>query len=391
LQGVRESQIRGNAPGFQGKKCNGRCKEAPRAPQGNRSKGPEGQAALVHSVCSVYASHCHVLVVRRAQFLNKLAAPPSPSATDLPATPPDSPAIFHFTLPSPGLESPLELFENLLDHPELCENTARVEQVDFRLLHQKLEDGDHHHHSAAFTNNCASLLPSLDQISQRLNKVPTSVGTYPSPPPEQGSKGNCRLPPFLRSRTPSPTPEVTRPFDDQTPKRSRPVPARLALRNMTRPAHVVIRTPTPIAAFPQFPLSPTSPRRINLQVRTAVYPPSRTRSSPTEFTEVNIAQFGSEQSGIVSKPTVSIATTGVDQHIPARRAQVTKDMFNKLSRRKPGLLNTAACGIRAQDDISLLRAEEIEDRTRRRISAPAEMTTAQRGPRHPVLAKPGGF
>lgn len=52
---------------------------------------------------------------RRHTFLARLLASPSSSPTTLttPVTPPDSPAEFHFTLPSPGLVSPLALFETL--------------------------------------------------------------------------------------------------------------------------------------------------------------------------------------------------------------------------------------------------------------------------------------
>lgn len=38
-------------------------------------------------------------VVRRALFLSKVLAPPSPTATTLPKTPPESPAIFHYVCP----------------------------------------------------------------------------------------------------------------------------------------------------------------------------------------------------------------------------------------------------------------------------------------------------
>jgi hypothetical protein len=52
---------------------------------------------------------------RRQTFLARLLASPSSSPTTLttPVTPPDSPAEFHYTLPSPGLVSPLALFEAL--------------------------------------------------------------------------------------------------------------------------------------------------------------------------------------------------------------------------------------------------------------------------------------
>lgn len=52
---------------------------------------------------------------RRQTFLARLLASPSSSPTTLttPVTPPDSPAVFHYRLPSPGLLSPLALFEAL--------------------------------------------------------------------------------------------------------------------------------------------------------------------------------------------------------------------------------------------------------------------------------------
>ncbi|KAF8310817.1 hypothetical protein DL93DRAFT_2099136 [Clavulina sp. PMI_390] len=52
---------------------------------------------------------------QRQSFLSRLLATPSSSPTTLttPVTPPDSPAEFHYTLPSPGLVSPLACFENL--------------------------------------------------------------------------------------------------------------------------------------------------------------------------------------------------------------------------------------------------------------------------------------
>jgi hypothetical protein len=328
--------------------------------------------------------------------LSKLAAPPSPSAAELPVTPPDSPAIFHFTLPSPGLESPLEHFENLLDHPELFEHTRRIEQVDFRLPRKKQPDIAHHHHFTHLASNGASLIPSLDQISRRLNIGPGSISTSRSPSPDEGSKGNSRLPSFLRSRSPpsGAAAEAAPPCNGQPNKRSRPVLPFLSLGAATPPAGVAARTPTPIVAkgpaFPEFPPSPKSPHRVKLQVTTILCHPTKFNSSPTEFSEKNIAQFGSEQTGaVVRKPAVFV--TDVPQN-PSRRAQATRDMFHKLSRRTSGLPGAAACGIKARDDLSLtVSPSDSEDKLRRRISAPAEMPGAQRCAPHPVLERRGGF
>jgi hypothetical protein len=131
---------------------------------------------------------------RRALFLSKILAPPSPTATVTPKTPPDSPAIFHYTLPSPGLVSPLTLFETLgrnSMHGDLrygCE--PWVEQIDFRSskYNNPIEGDDYHHHSFVVREHKG--MPSLDQISARMNTqghVQTQVST----------KSTTRLPAFL--------------------------------------------------------------------------------------------------------------------------------------------------------------------------------------------------
>jgi len=132
-------------------------------------------------------------------FLSRILAPPSPTATLTPKTPPDSPAIFHYTLPSPGLVSPLTLFEKFgkgstygtLSHG--CE--PWVEEVDFRssgYYNPRIVDDsfdvarDH------------KGMPSLDQISARM----TSQGRFCTPDSESASKRATRLPTFLTSRIP---------------------------------------------------------------------------------------------------------------------------------------------------------------------------------------------
>ena len=151
---------------------------------------------------------------RRKLFLSKIEALPSPTAASLPVTPPESPAVFHFSLPSPGLVSPLALFETLDN--EVNSRHIRVEQVDFRAkarqeaealasltgyMNQSLQV-----HGLSFSTqetekrsqprpHCGSQgLPSLDQISQRLRGNIT-VQRAPSP--------GSRLPAFLqRSSSP---------------------------------------------------------------------------------------------------------------------------------------------------------------------------------------------
>ncbi|KAI0304759.1 hypothetical protein BC826DRAFT_1088955 [Russula brevipes] len=119
---------------------------------------------------------------RRALFLSKVHAPPSPTATGLPTTPPESPAIFHYSLPSPGLDSPLTVFESLqqndpsgpVQHPSV---QPWVEQVQYRQ-----------------PKSASARLPSLEQITARLSShghSATARDEYHRPP--------IPLPTFLRS------------------------------------------------------------------------------------------------------------------------------------------------------------------------------------------------
>ncbi|KAF8591907.1 hypothetical protein K439DRAFT_612759 [Ramaria rubella] len=317
---------------------------------------------------------------RRARFLSRVAAPPSPTAADMPVTPPESPAIFHFTLPSPGLESPLELFENLSSHPELYQKMTRIEQVDFRFPHQEQKQAETaHQRSAVSAKGRSRPLPSLDQISQRLSKNPVSIATSRAPSPDQGANGTSRLPQFLRSRSPSP---VTQDPAAATTTTERP---RLTLSTDRSFGHPLRTPPSAAKTNPTFPQS----SRLNLQITTTICPPTRSKSSPTEFTEENIIQFDSNHSTTVCATATSV--TGCGQ-TSTQRAQAAKDMFNKLSRRTSRIPGAAACGIRAKDDTSsTLSPPGPEDKLRRRTSAPAEMSAAQRSGRHPILERPGGF
>lgn len=128
---------------------------------------------------------------RRAIFLSRVLAPPSPTATLTPKTPPDSPAIFHYTLPSPGLVSPLTHLEALgrnSTHGTISFGCKPwVEQVDFRSprCNHTLEiDGKFRSLDAARDHKGT---PSLDQISARIcarvsTKPVASFPVFSSPP-----------------------------------------------------------------------------------------------------------------------------------------------------------------------------------------------------------------
>ncbi|PPR01611.1 hypothetical protein CVT24_005762 [Panaeolus cyanescens] len=106
-------------------------------------------------------AHKNKQMERRALFLSKVLAPPSPTAATLPKTPPESPAIFHYSLPSPGLVSPLALFETLGEDKDSAPKVW-VEQVDFRLPEGAVKAVPQPQ------TKPTSGLPSLDQISARL-------------------------------------------------------------------------------------------------------------------------------------------------------------------------------------------------------------------------------
>ncbi|KAF9569757.1 hypothetical protein CPC08DRAFT_739047 [Agrocybe pediades] len=116
--------------------------------------------------------HKNKQMERRALFLSKVQAPPSPSAACTPKTPPESPAIFHYSLPSPGLVSPLALFETLND----SKHETWVEQVDFRLPGMVYTKEAIHK-----TPKQPYRLPSLDQISARLMSRSAKTDTIEFP------------------------------------------------------------------------------------------------------------------------------------------------------------------------------------------------------------------
>ncbi|KAJ6627203.1 hypothetical protein B0H10DRAFT_1780055 [Mycena sp. CBHHK59/15] len=286
-------------------------------------------------------AHGKKQVERRALFLSKVLAPPSPTATLMPKTPPDSPAIFNYTLPSPGLVSPLALFESLNENPacgplSYCREPW-VEQVDFRLPsgHTKTKsDLNSAPSSKAARANAAKPIPSLDQISARLS----SQGHVRTPSAEAAER-KLRLPAFLaqsRQAVPRLTIGVGR---LQLPVRSSTPP---------RPDNLYNLPPR----SPCYPLSP------NLQVTTLVVP--RTSSlSPTALSESNLLALDSRE----------------------RRA---KDMLSTLRKRT----RLSENGLPA----AFIDNNEGLDRKWRRRSAPAELSPRARfGFEHPVLAMPGGF
>lgn len=278
---------------------------------------------------------------RRALFLSKVLAPPSPSATLLPKTPPESPAIFHYSLPSPGLVSPLALFESLNDASSGPLTYARepwVEQVDFRLPTQPKADivviePRRSNREAKSSRR----FPSLDQITARLGQ---SHSRTPSPENENDGKRTLRLPSFLVQ---------SRSSEAERPRLS------LGVGRLQMP----IQSPKPskqehATILP--PKSPRSPLPPQIQITTTVVPRSSS-SSPTELSVSNVKALNMRE----------------------RRAA---NMLSTLKRR----MAPSEAGINGHDH------EDPDERRWRRHSAPAEMVARPRaGFEHPVLKLPGGF
>lgn len=281
------------------------------------------------------------VVERRALFLSKVQAPPSPGATLLPKTPPESPAIFHFSLPSPGLHSPLSAFAT--------EDPARpremwVEQVDFRLPDQEYIKAPPRSTSLYKTKR----LPSLDQITAHLNQVHVSHGG--------AARRGVRLPAFLR--TASTKADVAKTSATESAKTRPALPAGVGrlhfpVRSASPPSEELrleIQCPSP-----RLPPSPCSPK---LQIKTTVVP--RTSSfSPVDLTETNL------------------------RAMDLARERTAQTMLTRLRRR-----NVTPEGVRSKN-LSVIGDEE---RKLRRHSAPPELPLRERaGFMKPVLDLPGAF
>ena len=270
-------------------------------------------------------------VERRNLFLSKIEALPSPTATSLPVTPPESPAVFHFSLPSPGLVSPLALFETL-DH-DGTSRPVRVEQVDFRARARKeaealasltgYTDQSLQMHGLATVAPKAEKrqsratkqsLPSLDQISKRLGGNITIT---------RAASPGSRLPAFLQ-RSASP------PKEDMAP---------------TAP----LSAPTPVAApIPKYSFTPTN-----------VHGPIARPALST----------GNRQ----TRPPPPTSVTLAGPHIASTRPStpLTAEALNALAYRAE-------------------RGTVMMERLQRRFSAPARMSGQQSIQR--MLARPvGGF
>ncbi|KAF9650673.1 hypothetical protein BDM02DRAFT_3092649 [Thelephora ganbajun] len=203
---------------------------------------------------------------RRARFLLKVAEPPCPSAAYEPKTPPDSPAIFNYSLPSPGLVSPLAMYEYLEE--ECVTSQPWTEQVDFLLPKSAVQSKSN---CPALTFKSGGVLPSLDEITARLS-FKNLPGAHQATP---------RLPSFLQQKRGA----IAEP---ETPATPTPITiGRLRMPGSRSRGS----SPPPEQQIYEAPPSPVTPK---LQVTTTVIP-RMPRSTTTSLTESNLEAFSRSQ------------------------------------------------------------------------------------------------
>lgn len=322
-------------------------------------------------LCSPLHLLTGLLVERRALFLSKVHAPPSPTATITPKTPPDSPAIFHYSLPSPGLVSPLAMFDTLHDNNDTAPLTW-VEQVDFRLP-------DDHKQVARNLGlfrdgKMAQVLPSLDQISARLKTLASARSTTIVDGLRPPAVALVSAP--LVPSNGQPTIEVGR---LRMPVRAAKSPPAVSSELPPQPASVA-NSP------PKVPVSPPFPS--DLRVTTTVVPRTAT-ASPTQLTESNLKILDArERRAHNMLSTLRRRTLSTPQQ-PLQTTPLVKTAG-------PGTLTKNAARrtmpLPLPDDVVESGSMESRKSRWKRHSAPADLMPRDRtGFEHPVFALPGAF
>lgn len=234
---------------------------------------------------------------RRARFLLKVSEPPCPSAAYEPKTPPDSPAIFNYSLPSPGLVSPLAMYETLEE--ECVTSHPWTEQVEFKLpqsaVHSKSSP-------PALTFRSGKGLPSLDEISARLS-FKTPSGAHQATP---------RLPSFLQKKR-----------ETAAEIKAAEIPAPITIGRLRMPgSRARGGSPPPGQQAYDIPPSPVTPR---LQITTTVIP-RMPRSTAANLTESNLEAFSRSQ--LSRTRTVSLVAP---MPIPANTLRIEDRVIRRRS------------------------------------------------------------
>jgi hypothetical protein len=335
---------------------------------------------------------------RRALFLSKIDALPSPTAASLPVTPPESPAVFHFTLPSPGLVSPLALFEALEKvQGKNGPPPVRVEQVDFRAkarreaeslarltgnvsmsmkVHGLAGEHDPAHGRDINSSNGKSRkgLPSLDEISKRLaGNVTVSRAEPMGSAVAQGQPAPSvnRLPAFLKRASTEIRNEVVIPTQEDKQQLAPIPPAKDAsigrprIQGVGRLAFAPVPGVTRVAEVPQ-PMGAHGPIPQALPRTTSIGTNGSANSNASAFkyptTDGHAAAFRSrpERPNSLSSLQALTSNSMSGNHVTGQKAPtpLTAEALQQLAKRTQ-------------------RGNVMVERLSRRVSAPGDMNSKQ--------------
>ncbi|TRM61478.1 hypothetical protein BD626DRAFT_549091 [Schizophyllum amplum] len=277
-------------------------------------------------------------------FLSKINAPPSPTATGTPKTPPDHPlsSIVH-TLPSPGLISPLALFD-ALNHDSNSESgflsyprEPWIEHVDFRKCKALTKDAPapvYETTPKSAKRTSSKRLPSLDDITRRMG---LARGATTDAVPN-------RLPAFLQS----------------APRRNVSAPSVVA----ALVPEIKVTSPTAQSVKPPVP---------SIMVTTPTIPGEQQRERASHDM-------------ISALRRRSLVSAEVEAKAEPEAPRVEMDLGSTRSPRLDMLK-----GLRGQTPRDQPTSPNRQQRWKRH-SAPAEFLARPRaGFAHPVLSMPGGF
>lgn len=375
--------------------------------------------------------HTTKALERRALFLSKVQSAPTPEAAESPVTPPESPAIFHFTLPSPGMQSPLAMFGKLSSESDQGCNSVNfprdssapqearkgwVEEIDFKA---RVRSNSLRASSAAACLDLAvsarsasrksrgsssHALPSLDQITARLaTKVAAHVNATSSDvAPSVSAVGGLKPRPLSLAlarprpsqlghrRTPS-SPLATSPVftanvkeEEKTPE-PEPVPEIVVEKPAAAPSRLPsflqkrisrerIEIPSPAPAPASVPAPVPAPETPTIQV---------TEPSPVQKRPSQTLPSGSIvlQSPPVGRRRIS--------NPPPPQLPPSQPFAARLTPTRLHYSNAGAAPV--SSETRKQRGLDMVEKLRRRSSAPAALPPVDKSKQHRVLSLKGGF
>ncbi|KAG8756453.1 hypothetical protein FRC11_005304 [Ceratobasidium sp. 423] len=324
----------------------------------------------------VVKAHHSKQLERRALFLSRVTAPPSPTSTETAVTPPESPAIFHFSLPSPGLASPLELFEAVTSRERW------IEEVNYNKKSLRTPARD------AFPT---ARLPSLDQITARLRPsintasiVPSIVVESPTPVSPKALnivKGNRYDEVKPRSRIPESVIASAR-----ARSTSPPTPVAPVTPTSDAPSKLIISSSPPKAIKPVLVPQSIPALRINKPSGPELAPvpvmswrereAARSPSAAKEHMQVGSwRREAAVKKDLVRDAVVTPVTPQAVMPLPVGTKPaplIPRETRPKMMARQPGALAPATTERRA------VQGRNMVDKLRRRTSAPAQLEGVMR-------------